>query len=181
MLKWLVQAKLKAFEREFDYDMSYARAILAADTRAFWSFSKVMGLARYRRDVPADVYYAVKLVGTLTEDCGPCTQLTVAMALREKVAQEIVAAVLGGDDAALTEPVRLAVQFARAVLAHDPAAEPLREEIVRRFGERGLVSLAFALTAARLFPTVKFALGHGLSCQRVLVAGQPVQVARAAA
>lgn len=181
MLKWLIERRLRAFERSFDYDMSYVRAILAADTRAFFAFARVQGFARYRRDVPLEVCYAVGLVGTLAEDCGPCTQLGVAMALRDGVPAETLRAVLRADDAALSEPVRLGVRFARAVLAHGAEAEPLREEVVRRFGPRGLVSLAFAITAARLWPTLKYALGHGITCQRVVVQGTPVSVVNAAA
>jgi hypothetical protein len=181
MWKWLIRNRLAAFERSFDYDLGYARTILAADTRAFLAFSKVMGLSRYRRDVPVDAYYAAKLVGTLAEDCGPCTQLIVAMALREGVLPPILSAVLGAKDDELPEQVLLCVQFARAALARSAAAEPLREQILRRFGERGLVSLAFALTAARIFPTLKYALGHGLSCQRVHVQGEVVSVVRSAA
>jgi hypothetical protein len=36
------------------------------------------------------------------------------------------------------------------------------------------VSLAFAITAARIYPTVKYALGHGKACMRVVVGGTPV-------
>jgi len=181
MLKWLIRNRLAAFERSFDYDLSYARTLLAADTRAFLTFSKVMGLSRYRRDVPVDAYYAVKLVGTLAEDCGPCAQLVVAMALREGVAPRTLSAVLGAKADELPEQVLLCVEFARATLARSEAADPLREQILRRFGERGLVSLAFALTAARIFPTLKYALGHGQSCQRVQVQGELVSVVRSAA
>jgi hypothetical protein len=35
MLSWFIGRRLRAFEWSFDYDMSYARAILATDTRAF--------------------------------------------------------------------------------------------------------------------------------------------------
>jgi hypothetical protein len=180
MLKWLIEKRLTAFERSFDYDMGYARAILAADTSAFLAFSKVMGLSRYRRDVPVDVYFAVKLVGTLAEDCGPCTQLIVGMALRAGVAPETLSAVLGARDEQLSEDVRLGVEFGRAALRRSAAAEPLRERVLKRFGERGLVSLAFALTSARIFPTMKYALGHGIACQRVEVQGRVVPVVRAA-
>jgi hypothetical protein len=44
-----------------------------------------------------------------------------------------------------------------------------------------IVSLAFASTAAIIFPTVKYALGHGIACQRVLVEGDAIPVVRAAA
>jgi alkylhydroperoxidase family enzyme len=181
MLSWLIERQLQNIEQSFDYDLSYARAILAADRRAFLAFAKVKALTRYRRDVPLDVRSAVGLVATLAEDCGPCTQLGVAMALREGVPPETLSAVLRADDAALPEPVRLGVSYARAVLARSARAEPLREEIVRRFGQRGLVSLAFAITAARIFPTLKYALGYGVACQRVVVQGTPVSVVKVAA
>jgi hypothetical protein len=181
MLKWLIRRRIQAFEASFQYDMSYARDILAADPRALMAFSKVAAVSNYKRDVPVDVYYAVKLVGTLAEDCGPCTQLLVTMALREGVDGRTLAAILAGHDDRLSEPVRLGVEFARATLAHEAAADALRDSLVARFGRRGLVSLAFALAAARVFPTVKYALGHGRACQRVVVAGEAVPVVRAAA
>ena len=45
---------------------------------------------------------------------------------------------------------------------------------MKRWGRRALVSLAFAITAARIYPTVKYALGHGKACMRVVVGGTPV-------
>lgn len=174
MFNWLIRKRLDAFQRTYGYNVDYVRDILAADTTALLRLSRLDGLARYRRDVPLEAYYAVKLTGTLAEDCGPCTQLVVAMALRDGVSPRIVARVVGGHDAELDDDVRLGVQFARASLAHDPAADPLRDAIVGRWGPRALVSLAFALAAARLYPTIKYALGHGKACQRVIVAGETV-------
>ena len=75
----------------------------------------------------------------------------------------------------------LAYRFAQASLAHDAAANELRSEIVRRWGEQGLISLAFALASVRVFPTVKYALGHGHACSRVTVAGSPLPVLKKAA
>ena len=183
MLKWLIRNRLNAFERRFGYDASYARELLATDTRAFLHYARVAGLSSYRRDVPADVYYAAKLTAIVAEDCGPCSQLVVAMALGDGVDPRTIATVVEGNDedndAVLAEPARLGVRFARAVLAHDPAADELREIIARRWGQRAVVSLAFAITASRLFPTLKYALGHGKACQRVEVAGELVVPRRA--
>ena len=149
-------------------------ALVDADTIALLRFGRLNGLSVYRRDIPLDVYYAVKLIGTLTEDCGPCTQLTVAMALHDGVAPRTIAGVLEGNEDALGDEIGLGVRFARATLAHDPAADDLRDDIVARWGRRALVSLAFAIAAARLFPTIKYALGHGTACQRVVVAGETI-------
>ena len=194
MLKWLIKNRLNAFERRFGYDVTYARELLATDTRAFLHYARLAGLSGYRRDVPVDVYHAAKLTAVVAEDCGPCSQLVVAMALGDGVDPRTVAAVIEGNEestvaenaaenaqsgAVLGEPARLGVRFARAVLAHDPAADELREIITRRWGPRAVVSLAFAITASRLFPTLKYALGHGQACRRIEVAGELVVPRRA--
>jgi hypothetical protein len=57
----------------------------------------------------------------------------------------------------------------------------MRDEIVRRWGERGLVSLAFAIAGARIYPTVKYALGHGQACSRVRIGDAELPVLRQAA
>ncbi len=77
------------------------------------------------------------------------------------------------------EIASLAYRFARAVLARDiEAADPLREEILRRWGKGALVDIGLAVTTARLYPTLKYALGHGKACSRVTVAGQPARFER---
>ena len=181
MLRWLLRRQIAAFEKRYDYDMSYARDLLAADPGALLALARLSGLSRYRRDVPADVYFAAKLTGTMAEDCGPCTQLVVAMGLEASVPAATLAALVSGHDSLLDEPVQLGAAFARAVLAHDAAADELRAEIARRFGPRAVVSLAFALASARVYPTLKYALGHGVSCQRIVVGGKSIAVARPSA
>jgi hypothetical protein len=43
-----------------------------------------------------------------------------------------------------------------------------------------VVTLAFAITTARMYPTVKYAMGHGQLCSRVMVGGTPVAIGRTA-
>ncbi len=180
MLKWFIRSRLAAFERKFGYDVSYARAILDADLKAFFAMARLGGMGEYRRDVPREVYWGARLQGSLAEDCGPCTQLNVTMALADGVRPATIAAVLS-DAADVPEEVRLGVRFARAAIAHDPAADELREEIEKRWGKRAVVSLSFAIATARLYPTLKYALGYGKTCQRVVVGDTSVVVARTAA
>lgn len=181
MLKWLMRRRLAAFERTYGYDVSYARDILDADPSALLAFGRIERLARYRRGVPQAAYYAAKLVAARAEDCGPCTQLVVTMAERAGVEPAVLRAALAGDPHAMTPDAALGYRFAEAVLAHDLTAEALRDEIIKRWGRQGLVSLAFAIAAARVFPTVKYALGHGKACTRVTVGGTGVPVLRRAA
>jgi hypothetical protein len=174
VLKWLMQRRIAAFEQTYGYDAGYLREMLEADTGALMRFFKVAGMAQYRKDVPAAVWYAAGLAGGLHEACGPCTQLGVTMAERAGVPAAVLRAILAGDAEALPAEVALGLRFAQATLAHDPAADELRAEIVHCWGPRALVSLAFALAAARVFPTVKYALGHGQACTRVTVGGAPI-------
>jgi hypothetical protein len=101
------------------------------------------------------------------------------MAEKAGVSPAVLRAVLTGNPREMPPDVLLAWNFARATLAHDAAADEYREQIVNRWGRRALVSLAFAITAGRIYPTVKYALGHGKACTRIVVGGTPVMVDRA--
>jgi hypothetical protein len=181
MIKWLLRRRLAAFERSFGYDVSYVREILEASPRAVMALGRIQALARYRRDVPKEVYFAAKLMAARAEDCGPCTQLVVTMAERAGVSGDVLRAVLARDERAMSDDVALGFRFTEAVLAHDTAADALREEIVRRWGQRAVLSLAFAIAASRVYPTIKYALGHGKACTRITVGGTPLPVLRQAA
>ena len=100
------------------------------------------------------------------------------MAERKGMRPEILRAVLTDDVSAMPDDVALAWRFTKATLAHDPAADDYRALILERWGPRALVSLAFAITASRIYPTVKYALGYGKACTRVVVAGAPVVIDR---
>lgn len=178
-LKALIRNRIAAFEREYGYDMGYAREILDISPSALLKFQRIMGLSQYREDAPPAAWYAAKLVGTMAEDCGPCTQLVARMAEGEGVAPATLRAILRRQEAAMPADALLGYRFAEAALRHDPEADVLRAEVVHRWGRRALVSLAYALTTARMFPTLKYAMGHGHSCVRVKVGGEELPVASA--
>lgn len=178
MLRWFIHGKLRAFEREHDYDASYMHEVLETDLDAFMKFGRAARLSEYRKDVPAEVHAAAGLTSSVEADCGPCTQLGVGFALKEGVAPAILAAIIKGDYGAMPPEVALGARFARAVLARDEAAGACREEIERRWGPRAVISLAYAIMSAQLYPTLKYAMGHGKACTRVVIAGQPVSPPR---
>jgi hypothetical protein len=174
MIKWALRKAIGKFEREWNYDASYMRDMIDASPRAAWLFARVTALGRFRRDAPLDAWCAAGITAVRHEDCGPCTQLGVTMAERAGVNPAVLQAVLADDPDAMPPDVALAWRFTRATLAHDAIADIYREEIVRRWGQLGLISLTFAITAARIYPTAKYALGHGKACMRVVVGGTPV-------
>lgn len=178
MVKWLLRRTIESFERKWNYDAGYVKEIVDLSPVAAMKFSLATSLGSYRRDVPPAALFAAGITAVRSEDCGPCTQLAVAMAEQEGIGSEVLRAVLTDDEAAMPEDVALAWRFTRATLAHDPAADDERAEIVRRWGPRAVVSLAFAITTARMYPTVKYAMGHGKICSRVVVGGAPLAIDR---
>lgn len=170
MIRWLIERQLAAFERRWHYPMDYARALLHASRGGFWRFTRVMPMAAWRDGVPLAAWHAAKLVAVRAEDCGPCTQLVVDMARADGVPDDLLRAVLQGDHAAvqaLDADTAVAAHFARCWTTGAPGLADARDALRQRLGERGLASLALAMTGARMFPLIKSALGHGQACQRV--------------
>jgi hypothetical protein len=179
MLKALLARQIGKMERQWGYDASYMRHVLAASPASLLRFGLVSSMADAKA-APAAAIAAAKLVGTLAEDCGPCTQIVADMAAAEGVAPQVLRAILAGDEAAMGPDAALAWRFARASLARDmAAADPLRDEVVGRWGEKGLVALSLALTSSRMYPTLKYALGYGKACSMVVVDGVAAPVAHA--
>jgi len=177
MLKAILSRQIDKMERLWGYDASYMRRVLAASPATFLKFGFVTGLVD-RSAAPGEALAAAGIAGTLVEDCGPCTQIGVDMAAAAGVKPEVLRAILAGDEAAMGEAAALGWRFARASLARDmETCDPLREEIVRRWGERGLVAVSMALMTARMYPTLKYALGYGKACSKVTVAGVAAPVA----
>jgi hypothetical protein len=174
MVKWLMRRGIAAFERRWDYDAGYVHEMIEVSPRAVWMFSRAAAIGKYRKDVPPAAWAAAAITAVRHEDCGPCTQLGVSMAERAGIDATVLRAVLLEDPAAMSDDVALAWRFTRATLDHDPAADRYRAEIVRRWGSRAVISLAFAMVASRIYPTVKYAMGHGQACTRIVVGGAPV-------
>lgn len=174
MINRILHNRIRRFESEFDYDMSYGHELLDISRKAFLRFSGLMGISRYREDVPAETYYAAQITAALSEDCGPCTQLCVTMAERAGVLPTVLRAVIEGDEQAMSEEAALGWRFACAVLAHDPEANHWRLQIQQRWGSKAVASLAMVIAGARVYPAMKYALGHGQACTRVRAGGVDV-------
>lgn len=173
MLKTILHAQVRGFERQWRYDAAYLHEMIDTDPWAYLRFGLVASLG-HLGGAPAAARAAAGIVGTLAGDCGPCTQISVDIAAMAGVKPEVLRAVLAGDRAGMGEVAVLGYDFARAVLDRNLAdADEIRDEIERRWGRKGVLSLSLALTTGGMYPTLKYGLGHGKTCSRVVVAGEP--------
>jgi hypothetical protein len=178
MLKWLIKNQLERFSARWNYDTSYVREIVdEAGVGAIMPMQALGKLQKYRK-VPADAYYGAALTSGKDADCGPCLQLGVRMAEADGAKPEVIRAILERDYAKLSKEALLGVELALATLARDGSGDEARAEILRRWGRAGLVSLAYAILTAQVYPTFKYAIGHGHACRRITVGGDTIAMQR---
>lgn len=180
MFRAFLSRQIDKMERQFSYDASYIRQMLRVSPVSFLKFGLVSQLMD-RKAAPGELLAAAGIAATLVEDCGPCTQIGVDIATAGGVDPMILKGILAGDLAAMGDVAALGWRFAHASMARDmEAADPLRDEIVARWGEKGLLAVSLAITTSRMYPTLKYAMGYGKACSRVTVAGEPTPVAHIA-
>ncbi len=103
-----------------------------------------------------------------TEDCGACLQLTVRQALEAGVSKQIIEAGLNGGQG-LTNELKDIYQFAVAVASNIFCDDELVERLERNFGNTVIAELALCIAGARVYPTIKRALGYAKSCSLITI------------
>jgi hypothetical protein len=181
MRSWIARRSLRAFAKRYGYDVSYLEMLLNQSPAAFFKFAPLMKAAAHREAVPVEASFAAKIVGALAEDCGPCTQLVVDMALEAGMAKDQIEAVLRRDPRAMNEATTLGFRFADAVVRRSADDEEFRDAVKAQWGQKGVIDLTMALQLGRMFPMVKAGLGYAKECRRVTVSGHNVDVVKQAA
>jgi len=181
MRSLIARRMLRATSKHYGYDTSYLEMMLKESPSAFFKFAPVMKAAGHREVVPVDAGFAAKIVGALAEDCGPCTQLVVDMALEAGMPKDQIEAVLRRDPRAMNSDTVLGFRFADAVARRSPDDDEYRDAIRAEWGEKGVIDLTLALQMSRMFPMVKAGLGYARECRRVIVDGHNVDVVKQAA
>lgn len=168
MVRYLLARRIVAEERSLGVGLRYAHHILRTSLRAFINYTLLLPIARYRKEAPAQALCTARLVATQHEDCGTCLQIVINLAKREGVPGHVIRAVLDGRVNELPTELADVYHFTKAVVAGEDPRD-LREGLRRRFGEQGLIEIAFAIATARVFPTTKRALGFAVSCSAVRI------------
>ena len=167
MIAPLIEHQIKRTEKQLGERLDYLRDIADTSVSALLKFGLIMPMANHRSAAPVDAYYVARLVTGQFEDCGTCVQIEVNLAQSEGVDIGVIRAVLAQDIEALPEPLAAVYSFTEAVLRQDPNVNRHVDRCVRLFGKKGTIDVAFGIAAARIFPTVKRALGHAVSCEIV--------------
>ena len=174
MIRFMFKKMLQTMKSRYDYDVQYQQDILTNDLSAFLKFMGFQTMASHSSGLPVAPLFAARIRAIIWDDCGPCTQLVVKMALEAKMDAQLIHQIIERDVDNLPADIGLVVQFVDLVLAHHPGADDLRDKILEQWGEKGLIAISFAISSYRVYPALKYALGYGKSCSKVQVNDQAV-------
>ncbi len=154
---------LRAFGEKYDYDTTYLEVFMDASPLAFQAFEAAMPMARVQNAAPVDLIFIVKIATMQAEDCGPCLRLSIKMAREAGVAESVIHSVLqGGRD---LSPIQYDVyRYTKAVARNEQIDPELIAHLEETLGRAALAEFAVNIVAARMYPTVKRALGYAKSC-----------------
>lgn len=167
MIRYMFNKFLVSMQNRYDYDVSYMQEILNEDLSAFIKFMGFQTMSSHMKHLPVEQAFAARIRAIIWDDCGPCTQLVVNMALEAGVEPDIVQAIVAKDLDKLPEETRLVVEFTELVLAHNPEADELRKTVENLWGRKGVITLAYCISSCRVYPAVKYAMGYGQACSRI--------------
>ncbi|KIN76804.1 hypothetical protein [Sulfitobacter mediterraneus] len=152
---------VKQAENRVGVTFDYVRKIAQTNFGLLLRYNKVFGFLDPRKHLPAPAYHAARLRGALAADCGTCVEAEINLALQAGLSKDLVKAILNGT---LDGPLRAVVALADAVVAAKEDAPEARAEILRAYGEAGLIELSYAMNGAALLPGIKRAMGYATTC-----------------
>jgi hypothetical protein len=139
MRSWIARRILRKYGKRYGYDVSYLEMLLNESPAAFFKFAPIMKASAHREVVPIEASFAAKIVGALAEDCGPCTQLVVDMALEAGMARDQIEAVLRRNPRAMNDATTLGFRFADAVVRRSADDDEFRDAVRAQWGEKGVI------------------------------------------
>lgn len=168
----IAHSGISRFAQTFRYNADYMHDIAETDLEAITRFSLLDDVSDYRNQISGKAWYTAKLVGCISEDCGPCTQLVVTMAEQEGVDKSLLSNLIEGKRDLLDRETRLFYDYALAVISHDMQAETFRQEIKIQFGQSAIISAGLAIITGKAYPLMKYATGHGQACVKIRINGE---------
>lgn len=160
--------QLTEFENHYQYDAQYLKDMLELAPSGYEKFAGFQPMASHRDLLPVDAFWIAKIAGMQTEDCGGCLELNVKMAKEQGVSPDLLKAALKGGQA-LPEGLKLVHQYASQVAAQGSVDDELLDAITKEYTKGQLLEFGLAIAAAKVFPTIKRAVGMKEACALISV------------
>jgi hypothetical protein len=156
-------AALQEFEATYDYDTTYLRKLANDSPGAYDAFAQAEGMSAYRKALPLDAHYVARIATMLVEDCGPCTQLNLRMAVEAGVERNTLDRLLHNPEE-LPEPLQDVRDHARAIVGEGDVTPERVERLRANYGDEGVAEIAVVVLGSRIYPTLKRAMLADQKC-----------------
>ena len=166
MIRSLLKRAFARFGARHGYDTGYLQRLAGNDLSATVKLVMARNFLEHRGPLPRPVWRAAQFRAVLHADCGPCLALAASLAAGEGMDRTTIAAILRGT--VEKEDLRLAADYADAVLSDSPGLGDIVTAVRNRHGENGLAALSIAVVSGGFYPLFKRGLGEGASCRAVL-------------
>jgi len=133
--RWFGERRLRAIEHDQGSPLSYLRQMLRVSPAHFFTFIKIMPLARFRRTLPPEAYHLARIVTARHEHGGTCLQMEIRLAQLAGLRLPLLHAVLDESPCALPPELAEVYFFAETVARGSGEEDHWREAIMRRYGE----------------------------------------------
>jgi len=174
MFKKIMNHILSKNEKRIGVKLDYARKIVSVDNRLFMRYGKVFSFLDPRKHLSIDAYHASRICGALSADCGSCVEAEINLAKNSGLSDDFINHILAKNLEVLPDEIVAVVELSSAVTNFQDAPEA-RENIIKYYGEKGLVELSFAMNGAALLPGIKRAMGYATSCNIDILRRVPPQ------
>lgn len=162
MLRRIAHFMIRRAEKQLNVPLDYTHAIAEADFGLLSRYNRIFGFVNPNRHLPPEAYHAARLTGALAADCGTCVEAEINLALQAGLPKTLIKAILTKGE--LTPELSAVVALSQAVTAERADDTEARAQIVKAFGEKGLIELSYAMNGAALLPGIKRAMGYATAC-----------------
>lgn len=180
MNRWLLTKLLQWGEKQIGgVDLDYAYHLRDVAPSRLWRYTLIKTVEGPRKYTPADVYHAAGMAAAMTEDCGPCVQIHANFAMQDGMNADVLRSLAMRKMDNVPADIALGFRYGEAI-AQGVMADEMRDEIRKKWGEKGLIELAFAIATARFYPAIKRGMGYAHTCERVVIQDRATPTAKAA-
>jgi len=158
--------QIREFAAHYGYDGTFMRELLEHLPAGLTKFNNFLPLSALIEKLSPEDYWVAKLATMQVEDCGECLQLNVRMAFEAGVSKALVrAAIQGGNE--LPENLKDVCLYAKSVANHELVDNDLMNRIEARYDKGSLLEFGICIATAKVFPTIKRAVGYTKACSLI--------------
>jgi alkylhydroperoxidase family enzyme len=170
MLRKISLYLISRAEKRLGIRLDYTRFIAKTNFSLLLRYNRLFGFLDPNRHVPPALYHAARIIGALSADCGTCVQAELNLARSAGMDAQTLEHILAHSTDLLDDDLAAILTLAHHVTAERTDHSDARAHLRARFGDAGLIELAYAMNVAALLPGIKRALGYATTCDMDLMA-----------